>query len=271
MNAREVEGFRRTVLEFYATNGRHNLPWRQLSSDRSQRFYEVWVSEMMLQQTGVGRVIEKYGEWMSAFPDLSSVANARLGEIIRRWQGLGYNRRAGFVHQTANELTKAETLPVGNEDLVRLPGVGANTAAAILCYTDNSRQTFIETNIRTVYIHHFFKDEDKVTDAQIKESVEAALPRENFREWYWALMDYGSFLKKSGDSQLKKAAGHKPQSKFEGSLRQIRGKVLKNLSIRDADMSTLRKEIADDRLEQVLGDLIGEGLITLDATTYRLP
>jgi A/G-specific adenine glycosylase len=264
--------FRETIWEQYRLNGRHDLPWRQPERTGSYDPYKILVSELMLQQTQVNRVIPKYLEFLKQFPTPESLASAALGDVLRAWSGLGYNRRAKYLKQAAEVIvTDFEgKLPGTQPDLIRLPGVGNNTAGAVMAYAYNAPVTFIETNIRTVYIHHFFSDQTDVPDRAITELVAESLDRENPREWYWALMDYGSQLKQSGIKLNPLSKGYTKQSIFEGSRRQVRGKVLKHLHDGPASLLQLQAEIADDRLETVLSDLVTEGMIKREGGKYHL-
>jgi len=253
-----IHEFRETVWGFYRDQGRHDLPWRQTDDP-----YHILVSEVMLQQTQVSRVRTKYEEFLFAFPTIESLAEAPLGEVLRAWSGLGYNRRAQYLQQAAQYMTEFYTgsFPAGQKELEALPGVGRNTAGAILAYAYNRPVVFIETNIRTVYIHHFFNDKEAISDAELLPLVEATLDNESPREWYWALMDYGAWLKQAVGNLNARSKHYAKQSKFTGSTRQIRGQVLKVLSDAALTKSQLRKHIPDKRLSGVLSDLLGEGLI----------
>ncbi len=228
------------------------MPWREHPSP-----YFVLVSELMLQQTQVGRVLPKFREFVRRFPDLQVLGQAGLGDVLAAWSGLGYNRRAKYLWQIARHV---QEVPQTFEALVALPGIGPNTAGAILAYAYNQPVVFVETNIRTVFIHHFF-EQALVSDKQIREKVAATLPVNNQPEWYWALMDYGTYLKATAGSQLHRVQGYKKQSRFEGSLRQVRGQVLKLLVQGQFSRAELASHIPDTRLPLVLADLQREGLI----------
>ena len=172
------------------------MPWR----DQPTLYYAL-VSELMLQQTQVARVLTKFREFTAEFPDVQSLAAAELTEVLRAWQGLGYNRRARYLHQTAHAI--AAGVPVTTlDDLVALPGIGVNTAGAIMNYAYQVPTPFIETNIRTVYLNHFFAGQEAVADRDILTVVEQTMDRVNSRQWFWALMDYGSELKAQGKGKL---------------------------------------------------------------------
>ena len=128
-----------------------DMPWRQ-----DTRPYYVLVSELMLQQTQVDRVIPKFLAFITQFPDEKVLAGALLADVLKQWQGLGYNRRAKFLYESAKAVVVLGAFPDDEAGLLKLPGVGKNTAGAILAYAYNQPGLFIETNIRAVYIHHFF-------------------------------------------------------------------------------------------------------------------
>lgn len=272
MSRSRIEQFQKVVWDYYEAHGRHDLPWRSPQPDGSFDPYKILVSEIMLQQTQVGRVIPKYVEFLQRFPTVGKLADAPLGEVLRLWQGLGYNRRAKFLHQAANMAVRdfGSEFPSDLHELVKLPGVGKNTAAAIYVYSFNKPAAFIETNIRTAFIHHFFKGETDIPDGAIATLVEQTLDRREPRVWYWALMDYGSFLKKSVGSLNMLSKHYVKQSPLEGSRRQIRGQVLRLLAERPYALDELRTAISDSRLAEVLQALQREGLIAQRGDRYQL-
>ncbi len=267
MRNTDIVSFREVVLEYYNSNGRHDLPWRQAADP-----YQILVSEIMLQQTQVARVIPKYQEFLLRFPDVQTLAKADLGDVLKVWNGLGYNRRAKFLWMAAQKIVEdfGGEFPVDTKKLESLPGVGANTAGAILAYAFNKPVIFIETNIRTVYIHHFFNDRTEVPDKEIRLLVEQTLDMQNPRTWYWALMDYGTYLKLSVGNLSRASKTYTKQSKFKGSRRQIRGQIIKTLIDSPANGSRLRKVISDPRLVSVLDELVDEKMIRLTDVGYTL-
>lgn len=246
-----------------------SMPWRE-----DTRAYYVLVSELMLQQTQVDRVIPKFEAFITAFPDVQALAAASLGEVLTLWSGLGYNRRAKFLHaavQVVIQEFKGE-IPANYDDLVSLPGVGPNTAGAILAYSFNQPVVYIETNIRTVYFEHFFEDDLNITDTQLREVVEATLDHEHPRAWYWALMDYGSWLKRNGRGAIDKSAHYKKQSVLKGSLREARGIVLKALAKAPHNRPALLALIDDDdRMNKAIDALLAEKLIVEQHNRLALP
>lgn len=262
----QVRIFQQTVWGYYHRSGR-DLPWRKPEPDGSFDPYKIIVSEIMLQQTRASRVVPKYREFLTLFPNVKSLAQARLGEVIRAWSGLGYNRRAKHLHQAAQMIADEykSQFPQTLNALTKLPGVGKNTAGAIMAYAYNQPAVFIETNIRTVYIHHFLDDRVDIADLEISQLVADTLDKNDSRQWYWALMDYGTHLKSLTGNIARKSKQYKKQTIFKGSRRQIRGKVLKLLIAHDYAVNELKLQIADSRTSEVLNDLLKEGLIQQNA------
>jgi A/G-specific adenine glycosylase len=268
----QITDFRAVVYDYYREHGRHDMPWRQPEADNSFDPYKILVSELMLQQTQVSRVIPKYHQFLELFPNVQALAEASLAAVLTAWSGLGYNRRAKFLHQAAKTVVDdfGGSFPRASEELMRLPGVGKNTAGAITAYAFNLPSVFFETNIRTVYIHHFFADKANVSDKDLLPYLEATVDGENPREWYWALMDYGAFLKQSVGNLNKLSKHYSRQSRFAGSKRQVRGQVIRELSLRQLSAAEIKEVISDERLESVLADLEREGLVVLRGDTYLL-
>lgn len=270
LSTQQREDFLETLWGYYARGSRSTLLWRQPDTGGLFDPYKIMVSELMLQQTQVSRVTTKYKEFLNQFPTVRTLAQAELGEVLRTWQGLGYNRRAKFLWLAAQQINQSGLFPQSADSLVKLPGVGINSAGAILAYAWNQPAVFIETNVRTVYIHHFFADESSVLDKAIIELLEQTLDHENPREFYWALMDYGSYLKQTVGNLGRISKEYTKQSRFTGSKRQIRGAVIRLLTDEPRKFSYLEEQIVDMRLQAVLSELIAEGLISQDQATYRL-
>lgn len=221
--------FQNTIKQYYRAHGRA-LPWRKTKDP-----YRIFVSEIMLQQTQVDRVLVKYPVFIKAFPTFQTLARASLADVLRVWQGMGYNRRAKFIRDAAQIVIQKYkgVLPDDPRVLVALPGVGAYTAGALSVFVYNIPALCIETNIRRVFIHFFFARRHTVSDAEIAKIVERTLDRKNPRIWYWALMDYGTMLGRMSHMQFKnpnrKSAHYARQSAFQGSDRQIRGAIMRLL------------------------------------------
>jgi len=276
MTSLTPQRFRNIVWKYYAEQGRHALPWR-----KTHDLYKVLVSEIMLQQTQVERVTPYFTAWVKAYPNVSALAAAPLADVLRHWQGLGYNRRAKMLHEAAKTVAREQggRMPKTVEGLQALPGVGPYTARAVAAFAYNQDVTFIETNLRTAIIHHFFADKSGILDSEVLKMLEKVKPRFTHergpREWYAALMDYGAFLKRSGVRVNAKSKGYTKQSAFEGSGRQARGAILRALSERGAaGKATLMRLLPPERrtqLETQLTKLVQEGMIEKKGTIYRLP
>ncbi len=266
LTEQQVHDFREIVWDFYRANAR-SMPWRD-----DPLPYHVLVSEMMLQQTQVGRVTGKYQEFMQRFPTVQALSKASLAEVLSAWNGLGYNRRAKFLHAAAGIITQKHQgqIPDAEDPLVALPGIGHNTASAILAYAYNQPVVFIETNVRSVFFHHFFGDASDIDDKELMPLVEQMLDREHPREWYWALMDYGTHLKQTRGNNIARSKHYVRQSTFEGSRRQLRGEILRQLLTGQIRVDKLQTHLPDERLMSVLDDLTQEGLVERDGPRVRL-
>jgi A/G-specific adenine glycosylase len=228
----------------------------------------------MLQQTQVERVLRMFPPFVKKFPDFRTLACADLADVYELWQGLGYNRRAKYLRDAARLIvdTHRGQLPDTVNALTELPGVGKNTAAAIIVYAYNIPVPYIETNIRTVYIHHFFGDRDKISDNDILTYVNATIDTESPRDWFWALMDYGTHLKKTQGNASRKSTAYRAQSTFAGSDRKLRGLILQTISEgKRVSTQTLRVRTENDpRTDDVARKLVKEGLIREDCGIYRI-
>ena len=226
MKPSEIDIFQGKILSFYDNHGR-SMPWRTDTSP-----YAVFVSEMMLQQTQVSRVEKYFTPFCQHFPDFQTLANSPLHELLLAWKGLGYNRRARFMRESAGIVQREHggSLPDDPAMLVRLPGIGVNTAGSIAAFAYNRPAVFIETNIRRVFIHEFFPGESDISDKELLPLIEATLPADLARIWYWALMDYGVHLKKEGREAARRSRHYNRQSAFAGSVRQLRAAILHELA-----------------------------------------
>jgi A/G-specific adenine glycosylase len=264
--SRNTLHFQKIIWRFYKTQGRHALPWR-----KTKDVYKILVSEVMLQQTQVDRVTPFYTQFLKRFPTATKLASAPLSEVLKAWQGLGYNRRAKMLQAAARELA-GRTIATARE-LQTLPGVGPYTARAVAAFAWNEDGILIETNIRTAIIKHFFPGKKQVSDADIEKILQAVVPKGRAREWYSALMDYGAHLKHSGirlNARMSKAVKQKP---FKGSAREARGAILKTLSQKPAREPSLVALLGFSRRAQMkaaLGALIAEKLIQKRKGVYRL-
>ncbi|MBI4135035.1 MAG: A/G-specific adenine glycosylase [Candidatus Sungbacteria bacterium] len=264
------KNFRNLIWDFYRTHGRHDLPWRKTKNP-----YEIFVSEVMLQQTQVSRVLQKYPEFLSAFPNFLTLAHAQLAEIFSVWRGMGYNRRAVYLKEAASVVVSRYngTLPNDPELLRELPGIGRATAASITAFTFNRPVVFIETNIRRVFIHHFFLFRHQVTDAEIMPILQRTLDVRNPRKWYWALMDYGAALGTVVKNPNRRSAHYIKQLPFEGSRRQMRGRVLQMLVQKNScSVEELSRELGKRKgeISRVLASLTKDGFLHESRKRYQI-
>ena len=225
----------------------------------------------MLQQTQVERVIPKYEAFLKAFPDVFSLAKASTSSVLALWVGLGYNRRALYLKRTAEAIVELYRgiFPKTEKELQALPGIGAYTAAAICAFAYNQSVVCIETNIRRVYIHEFFPGRDEVSDKELFPHIEASVYHENPRQWYWALMDYGSHLKKSGVNPNRRSAHYAKQSTFIGSVREVRGAVIRLCTTGPISSDTLfsqYKKADNSRVQKAIDSLVKDQMINVSKT-----
>jgi A/G-specific adenine glycosylase len=279
----QIAAFKKTIWAYYRTSKR-DFPWRpptlKLRRDKSLDPYKILVSEIMLQQTQAPRVVPKYLSFLKKFPDTKMLAEAKLSEVLKEWQGLGYNRRALYLKQCAGKIEKdfGGKWPRDFKTLCSLPGIGTATAGDIMAFAWNLPAVVIETNIRSVFIHFFFADKEKVNDAEILPLIEKTLPRKPFdklgagpREWYWALFDYGAHLKETSNPS-RKSAHHVKQSKFAGSNRQKRSQILKLILQKPRTEKEIIKTLGYEKeiISNNLAALAKEGMILKSKKMFRI-
>ena len=269
-----LEAFRARVL----VRGRElyrDLPWR-----RTRDPYAIWISEVMLQQTQVTRVDGRWQRWLERFPSADALAAAAPADVLEEWQGLGYNRRALALLSAAREISaRGGELPSETVQLVALPGIGPATAAGIRAFAFDLPSVYLETNVRTVLLHELYPTAEKVPDRELVPILERVCPQSaddpacDPRTWYYALLDYGAWLKKTVPNPSRRSAGHVRQSRFEGSHRQKRAELVRILlDHRDGvTVATLAEELSGVEekagrlsvdqgfVESLLGELSSEG------------
>ena len=269
---RTAAALRQLVLRWYERSGR-DLPWR-----RTDDPYAVLVSEMMLQQTQVGRVLPAYAAFLERFPTLRALSRASLGDVLRQWSGLGYNRRARDLHRIA----RAGPLPRTAEELDLLPGVGKYTAAAVACFAHGDPVAFADTNIRRVLGRVALGRSATEREAR---ALDARLaPRRDAARWHHALMDIGATicLKRRPRctacplvTQCRYRGAEEPvsrrQSPFAASDRRIRGAIVRALAREPRTMRSLRAAISDERVPRLVAVLVREALVERAGAAYRLP
>ncbi|MEA2715437.1 MAG: A/G-specific adenine glycosylase [Candidatus Parcubacteria bacterium] len=240
--------------------------------------YRVVISEIMLQQTQVERVMKKFAPFMRRFPDWQTLAQSPTKDVLEEWSGLGYNRRALYLKRIAQIIASGRKEPDTLEKWRELPGIGPNTAGAILAFAFNRPVPFIETNIRAVFIHFFFRNSSKkIADHEILPFVQRALAdkkiRANAREWYYALMDYGAHLKKQDINPSRRSAHHFKQKPFKGSNRELRSKILRLILRHRLNEAAILKKLAEYEPVQIaknIADLVHEGFLTQKRSVYRI-
>ncbi len=262
--------FKKIVWDYYRQNKRA-MPWREKVTP-----YRVFVSEVMLQQTQVARVTEKFPQFVKAFPHFKALAEAPLRAVLVAWQGMGYNRRALYLKKAAETVMRdyRGRLPNNPQLLEKLAGIGPATARSITAFAWNSPEIFIETNIRSVFLYHFFPNQKKVLDVKLLPFVARTLDKKNPREWYYALMDYGVMLKRENKNPSRASAHHAKQSKFRGSLRETRGKIITILSsgIGSCTNALLIRRAAEPavKVRTALRGLMRDGLIIKEGTQFKI-
>ena len=255
--------------------------------------WAVLVSEVMLQQTGVGRVIPKWGAFMEAFPTPRDCAQSSLGDVLRLWQGLGYPRRARNLHAAAGVISREHggEVPDSLDSLLALPGVGAYTARAVLAFAFEYDVAVVDTNIARVLAR--LKGE-RLTPKRAQVAADELLAEGTAWLWNQAFMDLGATVcrpvpscdecpwfefcawRGEGDDPAVGSAGVSvPQGRFEGSDRQARGRLIKALGngtvkVKDVAKVMDRPQVVAERLVKALE---AEGLVVVDRSTrtVRLP
>lgn len=280
----ELGSFRHLVLE----QGRilwRDLPWRETRDP-----YAIWISEVMLQQTQVQRVLGRWERWLERFPDVESLAQVSTADVLQEWQGMGYNRRALALHGAAQKISELGSFPAGAKELAALPGIGPTTAAGIRAFAFDLPGIYLDTNVRTVFLHELFPDDTAVPDKAIAPLVERCCPKtaedptDDPRTWYYALLDFGAYLKRVAPNPSRRSASHTKQSKFEGSHRQKRAALLRlvlaagdaGITAEEAARSLSSQEEAEGRApvsqemaESILDDLRNEGFCRKTLARYR--
>ena len=239
----------------------------------------------MLQQTQVARVLTRWERFLARFPTVDALAAASPGDVVEEWQGMGYNRRALALKRAADICSEqyGGCMPEGVEALVGLPGIGEATAAGITAFSRDVPCVYIETNVRAVFIHRFFPDEERVTDKQLRPLVEAACPTEDVRGWYYALLDVGAHLKRTQVNPSRRAAAYTRQSAFEGSRRQKRSWLLREVMASPgieseellARLNRIEREAGRDGVDRatfdsIMGDLEREGFFVRSASGWLI-
>ena len=277
--ARRRAEVQRRLLRWYARSAR-DLPWR-----RTRDPYAVLVSEVMLQQTQVARVIPAYTAFLERFPTLARLADATLGDVLRAWSGLGYPRRARDLRRAAQ--LSGDALPTDRLSLDSLPGIGRYTAGAVACFAHGHDEAFADTNIARVLGRVVI---GAAADTRTGEALDARLlPRGESAEWHHALMDLGATVcvaraPRCPECPLETvcvarqrgpvaAPAPRRRAAFATSDRRVRGNILRVLRDEPEGVSVaaLSRTIADGRVPRLVTVLVGEGLVERAGRRVRLP
>ena len=277
--------FAAAVLDWYDSN-RRQLPWRDVDDP-----YLVLVSEIMLQQTQVSRVVPMFSSFVARWPTIGDLAAASRADVLRAWQGLGYNRRAVALHNAAQAVVERHggVIPHDLDALRALPGVGEYTARAVLAFGFGDDVAPVDTNVRRVISRGIAGA--PLTGRALQAAADAAVPRGRGRDWSAALMDVGSRFcgatARCGECPLTvhcawsgvgadpAAAGKRtPPETFAGSTRFHRGRLLDALRVRPVarhDLAFAAHIDDGERLETLVAGLLADGLAEWDGETLRLP
>lgn len=275
----QLQGFTKKVWAEGKTHYR-DLPWRNIDDP-----YAVLVSEIMLQQTQVVRVEKFWPRFLATFPTLDALASAEVSLVLEMWQGLGYNRRALALKRTAEECAArfGGKLPETYDELLELPGIGKATAGGVMAFAYQKPALYLETNVRTVFIHELFPDEESVSDKTLEPLVLETCSREDPRGWYYTLLDYGAYLKSTTVNPSRRSKHYTKQSTFEGSKRQKRAELVRivlgspGISLADAKRSLdefehehNRPEVDEALFATLVKELAAEGFFSFDEDSQTL-
>jgi len=263
-----LSSFQHKILTYYSEKGR-DLPWRKTTDP-----YSIWISEVMLQQTQVDRVIDYFKRWLAKWPTVHDLAKADRADVLTMWMGLGYNNRAVKLHEAAKTIStafKGDVIAAMMSD-TKIPGIGPYTKSAVRIFAANHDVVTVDTNIRRILIHEFALDE-KMSDKDLWVIAQNCLPLAKSRDWHNALMDYGATLLTARKTGIKPKTR---QSKFEGSDRQIRAKMLRHLlaiptgASFDELLDVGNNKNEAERVKKILEKMAGEGLVVADGSTWVL-
>lgn len=273
--------FDRALGELYSVANclYRDFPWRDTDDP-----WKILVSEVMLQQTQTARVVSKYLSWFERLPDIHACAQASKQEILSLWSSLGYNSRALRLQSCARIICDCcnGIVPQFRKELEKLPGIGAYTSGAICAFAYNEPCVFLETNIRTVliywlqqnpdYVLHENRIDDAVLESIVKKMVDAVQNKGlSIRMFYYTLMDYGAHIKKVHGNFSIYSKKYTKQSSFKGSVREVRGAIIKVLcSSKSITYSELEVRYDPQNVVEAVTGLIAEGIIKKDGDVLIL-
>lgn len=267
MDHHHLLSFQHKIFSYYDRYGR-DLPWRKTTDP-----YHILLSEVMLQQTQVDRVVDYYQRWLKKWPTLVDLAQAERTDVLRMWMGLGYNNRAVNLHKAVQKIVSeynGEVITAMN-NYKNIPGIGPYISHAVRIFSTNENIVTVDTNIRRILIHEFQLDES-VSDKELWEIALNCLPKGKSRKWHNALMDYGATLLTARKTGIKPKT---QQSKFEGSDRQIRAKIVRYLLKNNKPASikqlmSIVDEKKSERLQKIVQGMVEDELLVSTGEVYSL-
>jgi len=265
LSAKRIKFFQKSIFTWWTIHKR-DLPWRHTRDP-----YRIMVSEVMLQQTQVSRVLAGYREFIERYATVSDLAQATPADVLRIWKGMGYNRRAMYLLRAAKAIVEIYhgKFPVSEEELIKLPGLGKYTARAILVFAYAQEVPLVDTNIRQIITHFFFNGEPQ-KESVIEEVAGQLIPPAKSWEWHQALMDYGALAMQNAKCQMLNKK--KKTIPFRDSNRFYRGRIVDRLREGDMRESKLTSELekkyekSNDFLKAILQGLEADGLISRSKT-----
>lgn len=268
--ANSITRFQSMIFTWWKGN-RRDLPWRH-----SRDPYNIAVSEIMLQQTQVLRVIPKYSEFIEEYPTIYHLANASAASVLRMWKGMGYNRRALYLHTMAKMIVEKYNgkFPTNAKLLAQLPGLGIYTTRAILVFAYKKDIACVDTNIRKIITHFFFDDKPQ-KDSVIQQTADRLVPTGKSWEWHQALMDYGSLEMK--DVKYQMINSKKKSVPFRQTNRFYRGRIIDMLREKNYPEMNIIGNIhnqykkQEHEIQSIINGLIQDGLVERKKDMLFLP
>ena len=260
----KIKNFNEKIFAWWKKNKR-TLPWRETTNP-----YYIMISEIMLQQTQVNRSVEKYLEFIKEYPTIKELAEASVSSVLKIWSGLGYNRRALWLQEAANQIVRLNEFPKTPEELQKLKGIGPYTSRSILIFTFNYDIATVDTNIRRILIaENFAKVNTKEKELFI--IAQKLLPKGKARDWHNALMDYGALVLTSAKTGIKPKTTISSSSKENRRFRGIIVKYLTRTTKAKKEKIVKNCNIPNEKIDDILVGLIADGLVKKIRKYYTLP